>query len=160
MVDHTVQNLPPKILQGLTDALAQLPSDTEILAPEVVEKVLIGSIEDFDNAMLSELLEVFPGGPDEIEKLLNAEIAAVTNTPHNLPKVVRGMKGTTALISLVDPSGENLWVASLGDCQAGESALIFFCLSVHGKPVLLSPWHSTAGWSMGCISSECTSQWK
>jgi len=32
--------------------------------------------------------------------------------------VTRIMRGTTALITLVDPQRENLWVANLGDCQA------------------------------------------
>jgi hypothetical protein len=34
--------------------------------------------------------------------------------------VTRIMRGTTALIALLDPARENLWVANLGDCQASE----------------------------------------
>ena len=32
---------------------------------------------------------------------------------------IRCMRGSTAIIALVDPGGSNIWVANLGDCQAG-----------------------------------------
>jgi len=37
------------------------------------------------------------------------------------------MQGSTVLVSLVDPEGLNLWVCSLGDCQAGEFQRAVFC---------------------------------
>lgn len=41
--------------------------------------------------------------------------------PQFLKKARLCMYGTTALIALVDPDHQNLWVANVGDCQAGPS---------------------------------------
>ena len=41
----------------------------------------------------------------------------------NYKKARLCMYGTTALVALVDPEQENLWLANLGDCQASMSLL-------------------------------------
>jgi len=51
---------------------------------------------------------------DEIKRLINDH----SSGGENYAKVIRSICGTTALIGLVDPDKENLWVANLGDCQA------------------------------------------
>ena len=39
--------------------------------------------------------------------------------PRNLTAVTRCLQGSTVILTLTDPSRHNLWVANLGDCQAG-----------------------------------------
>jgi len=72
--------------------------------------------------------------------LSDAEIRAIINDidsgGKNLAKVLLCMRGSTCLISLVDPLRSNLWVASLGDCQA----------------VLGSK--TSAGWKSSVLSSD------
>lgn len=66
------------------------------------------------------LLSLFPEGVEAIQRMSDEEIQAIVvveGKPH--PKVVPAMSGTTALVALIDPE-RNLYVASLGDCQAGE----------------------------------------
>jgi len=66
---------------------------------------------------------MFPGGHDELSKLSDDEIKAVIHDSAaggpNHAKVARCMQGSTVLVSLIDPNRDNIWVASLGDCQAG-----------------------------------------
>jgi pyruvate dehydrogenase phosphatase len=45
-------------------------------------------------------------------------------SPEKSTAAKRCMHGTTLLIALLDPSRSNLWVASLGDCQAGKATPI------------------------------------
>ena len=58
-----------------------------------------------------------------LEKLSDEEIRSVINDKEhgwkNYRKAQLCMYGTTALVYLVNPQQENLWVANLGDCQAG-----------------------------------------
>lgn len=61
--------------------------------------------------------------PDEVSlaSLTDEQIKSTINGPSNPNNlaILRCMRGTTALVSLIDPKKENLWVASLGDSQAG-----------------------------------------
>lgn len=58
-----------------------------------------------------------------MEKYSDAQIKEIINDQHlggaNWRKARLCMYGTTALVALVDPDHINLWVANLGDCQAG-----------------------------------------
>lgn len=52
------------------------------------------------------------------------EVASIMNHPGagpNSQNILRCMQGSTALVTLVDPSSSQLWVANLGDCRAGKS---------------------------------------
>ena len=121
MADHTVQNLPSHVRDALEAFVKAGVQKENASYSSDISIVLSKAISEFDDASLAELQSLFPGGLEEIATLSDKEISNIVNSPENLPKVVRGMRGTTALLSLVDPSGENLWVASLGDCQAGKS---------------------------------------
>ncbi|KAH7922377.1 protein serine threonine phosphatase 2C [Leucogyrophana mollusca] len=118
-VDYIVDALPPMIRNGLSTAVSGAEGK---LPPIVVSNVLSQSISSFDDALTNDLLDLFPGGPDAVAKLSDDEIRAVINDHatggKNNAKVLRCMRGSTALVSLVDPQAQNLWVASLGDCQA------------------------------------------
>jgi pyruvate dehydrogenase phosphatase len=52
----------------------------------------------------------------EIKRLVNDDDRGGVNAG----VVERCKQGSTVLVALVDPGKENVWVASLGDCVAGE----------------------------------------
>jgi pyruvate dehydrogenase phosphatase len=91
-------------------------------------------IAAFDNAIAGDVLELFPGGIESLPGLTDEEIQVVVNdfavpgsngaggaggAGANYKKARLCLYGTTALVALVDPAHENLWVANLGDCEAG-----------------------------------------
>lgn len=77
----------------------------------------------FDDAIAADVLDLFPGGLDSLSDISDKQIQATINDLHrggdNYKKARLCMYGTTALVALVDPDHENLWLANLGDCQAG-----------------------------------------
>lgn len=83
-----------------------------------ISQLLEQAIIAFDDDIGKAFLDLFPG--NSIHDLSEEQIRAIVNDPAHVQKALRCMRGTTVLISLVDPSGENLWVASLGDCTASE----------------------------------------
>jgi pyruvate dehydrogenase phosphatase len=126
----------------------------------------VRAISEVDDAITRDIVGLFPAGPKyppselvgaglgglvpqirQIEELSDDQIDAIVNDMEsggvNNAKVLRGLRGSTALVSLVDPSGENLWVASLGDCQAG-SFYFSFVLHAFADFVIISKisaWH-------------------
>ena len=64
------------------------------------------------------------------------------------------MYGTTALVALVDPDHQNLWVANVGDCQAGRSPS-FLSLAHHltFPLVLVSP-NGPLGWKSELLTTN------
>lgn len=132
--------------------------------------MLTRAITAFDASIANDVLALFPGGLQAIEKLSDAEIRSVINdrvvpwipgdTKGNLVGKVKGkreemsnyqkvqlnMYGTTALIALVDPKGENLWVASVGDCQAGKPLSCVFIIFGSKHPLVLASRNSSGQW--------------
>lgn len=80
----------------------------------------------FDDAIANDVLDLF-GGLKGLDNFSDAEIRNIINDQHsggaNWKKARLCMYGTTALVALVDPDHTNLWVANLGDCQAGTYPL-------------------------------------
>jgi pyruvate dehydrogenase phosphatase len=126
-VDYLVASLPP-IVQGLL-AAALAAAHENTLPPSTVSDLLVEAISEVDDSITRNIMDLFPGGAEAIAQLSDEQIDAIVNDfesgGRNNAKVLRGMRGSTALVSLVDPEQENLWVASLGDCQAGEFFLSF-----------------------------------
>lgn len=58
---------------------------------------------------------------EEVDKIVAA----------NHEKLLLGMRGTTALVTLVDERRENLWLANTGDCEAGKPLLFQSCILLH-----------------------------
>ena len=81
---------------------------------------------------MNDVLALFPGGIHALMSLSDEEIRDIINDPYgdfeNSKKIQLCLHGTTALVALVDSARENLWIANLGDCQAGTSA---YCVVIH-----------------------------
>lgn len=91
--------------------------------PSSISSILSSQIIAFDDSIAQDIIDIFPGGVDALSSLSDDQIRSVINDNGPISaKVVRGMRGSTVLVALIDPGKERLWVASLGDCQAGESA--------------------------------------
>lgn len=123
-MEHAARHLPI-IVQELLHKLIPTP-DAPSPAPDIVSDMLSSRITAFDNAIAGDVLELFPGGIDSLPARTDEEIRAVLNdfagTGENYQRSRLCLYGTTALVALVDPAHENLWVANLGDCEAGTRA--------------------------------------
>ncbi|KAF9484447.1 protein serine/threonine phosphatase 2C [Pholiota conissans] len=137
VIVHTIHHLPPTPLnQGhaghetadyvaatlpgrVQDALEVLLSD-EGHPPDstAVGEMLKNTIAKLDHDIGAALLALFPDSV-ALEGMTDEHIRNIINVGRpNSDVVLRCMRGTTALVSLVDPKRENIWVASLGDCAA------------------------------------------
>ncbi|KAI0042841.1 protein serine/threonine phosphatase 2C [Auriscalpium vulgare] len=121
-VEHTAYHLPIIVTQFLQKAIPG-PS-APVPAPDTVADILSRAITSFDDAIAGDILALFPGGIASLAARSDEEIRAVINDFNaagvgaNYQKARLCMYGTTALVALVDPHHENLWVANLGDSDA------------------------------------------
>jgi len=116
-VDHTIEVLPLKVKAKLEELLDK--SENYHLPPNVVSSALQDAIVEFDDSTLADFAGLFPGGIRGTLDLSDEEIDKIINDGgENLRKVHNCMRGTTALIALIDPQGDNVWIANLGDCEA------------------------------------------
>ena len=123
---HIAANLPGQLQSALVDLLVGLEWKID---PGSISNLLSNVITSYDDSLTKDLYNIFPGGLEELSKLSDNEVKAVihdsaANGP-NHTKVARCMQGSTVLVSLIDPNHDNIWVASLGDCQAGMSYASF-----------------------------------
>ncbi|KAJ7362261.1 hypothetical protein DFH08DRAFT_321263 [Mycena albidolilacea] len=91
-----------------------------------VEAVMKDTIEEFDRSLLLPLLGLFDEGEDWSDpKWLNTETEVyprIGDPDKDDERYAAGMRatvGSTALIAFLDKQRKYLWVASLGDCDAG-----------------------------------------
>lgn len=93
--------------------------------PDHVSKVLTDAVVAFDDSIAQDFLNLVPDAQtiaqmtDDQLRILIDDLEA---SPDHNKLLNRCMHGSTALIALLDPPKHNLWVASLGDCQAGMSS--------------------------------------
>ena len=123
---HIAANLPAQLQSALASLLV---ASERRIDPDAVSNLLSRAVTSYDDSLTKDLYDIFPGGLEELRKLSDDEIKAVihdgaANGP-NHAKVARCMQGSTVLVSLIDPNRDNIWVASLGDCQAGMSLVSF-----------------------------------
>lgn len=125
-VDYLVEVLPGAIKTHLNSTLSN--SSENRPSPAAVSDILVAAISEVDDAITRDIMNLFPGGVEAITKMSGEEIDAIVNDFSsggvNNAKILRGLRGSTVLVSLVDPERENIWVASLGDCQAGNSFIL------------------------------------
>ncbi|KAJ7262317.1 phosphatase 2C-like domain-containing protein [Mycena haematopus] len=104
-VDHLVDRLPVVVHDALVAGIAAGPLDV----PELLRK----AIADVDERIGQDVLDLFPSG---LDGLSDDEISTIINDNGvNSAKVLRCMRGSTVLVAL--HAGDDVWVASLGDCQ-------------------------------------------
>lgn len=113
-VDYASQILPGQVKQRL--------EATPSRHPDRVAEVLTNAIVAFDDSIAQDFLRLVPD-PETTAQMTDAQLTtmihALESSPEHSASLKRCMHGTTALIALLDPLRQNLWVASLGDCQAG-----------------------------------------
>jgi pyruvate dehydrogenase phosphatase len=119
-VEHAAYHMPIIIRDFLREAFAQNPTTPR--SPAFISDLLSRSMTSFDEAIAGDVLDLFPGGLDSLSSLSDEHIRKTINDMYhggvNYKKARLCMYGTTALVALVDPEQENLWLANLGDCQA------------------------------------------
>ena len=129
---HIAANFPAQLRSSLTNLLA---ASRYKIDPVSISNLLSNAITSYDDSLTKDLYDIFPGGLKELKKLSDDEVKAVIHDSTagglNHAKVARCMQGSTVLVSLIDPNRDNIWVASLGDCQAGVS-LVSFSLCRNG----------------------------
>jgi pyruvate dehydrogenase phosphatase len=140
-VEHVAHQLPIIVRDSLREALKD--DTSKRLTPAFVSNLLSRCIISVDEAIASDVLNIFHGGIEGLSKYSDEEIRRKMNDPSdggaNFRKALLSMYGTTALVALVDPQQERLWIANLGDCQAGrwhiigESANKRACLPIYRK---------------------------
>ncbi|KAG6853369.1 hypothetical protein C0991_004928 [Blastosporella zonata] len=137
-VDYTLNALPAFVQGGLE----KLINSEKTLSVDDVSQLLVDAISSVDDKITKDVLELFPD-VTSFTDLSDDAIRAIINDKDlggkNATVIARCMRGTTVLVSLLDPGRSNLWVASLGDCQAA--------LGVHQpdgswETLLLSSFHN------------------
>jgi pyruvate dehydrogenase phosphatase len=115
-VDFVVETLPSMIKASLEAAV----SSSDTVPKSTIEEILVQCISGIDDRIKADFISFFPGGPEQISKLSDAEIKDTITDPetgNSYVQIMRARTGTTALVVLIDPQ-KCLHVASLGDCEA------------------------------------------
>lgn len=145
--------LPGLIHQSLVSILERQRAPS----PSLISDALSQAIADFDKNIGDALLRIFPDKLALMD-MQDEDVRSIINDGGPTSDVVlRCMRGSTALISITDPSNSNLWVASLGDSAASKygdidsSCLIDKYFSSH--------WYQRQSiWTMAIDHSEFTPQ--
>ena len=95
-----------------------------------VSGILSECITRFDHSITTDFTRMFPGGPAGLQSMSSTQIRHLF--PDRMPgpgsqdltAVTRCLQGSTVIMTLTDPSKHNLWIANLGDSQAGVLVLI------------------------------------
>ena len=81
-------------------------------------------MHNIDQTITSDFLALFPRELDAVSKLNPMHVKNLLNDKtresSGYHKTARAFGGTTALVTLVDPTRSKLWVANVGDCVAGR----------------------------------------
>lgn len=135
--------------QNLRDLFEAHPGVID--SAEVISAMLKNTITSLDEDITRKILEIFvppsaqspldlPTLQDEamkaLESMSDEEVMSAIGGGggDNQARLLRGMRGSTALVVLIAPQGfsghRGIWVASLGDCVAGEF-VPFMLMSYH-----------------------------
>ncbi|KAF9228818.1 protein serine/threonine phosphatase 2C [Gyrodon lividus] len=118
-VEHAAYHMPIIIREFLEDMTQR--HGGHIVPPPLIADMFSSAMRSFDDAIARDVLELFPGGLQSMMNMSDEKIYSILNDHtsggQNFKKARLCMYGTTALVALVDPDHENLWLANLGDCQ-------------------------------------------
>lgn len=122
-VEHASRTLPLMIRQALESLLRSFRGHG---FPAAVSGVLSDCITRFDQSITADFTRMFPGGPAGLRNMSSTQIRHLFQDnmlgSQNLTAVKRCLQGSTVTLTLTDPSKHSLWIANLGDCQAGVLA--------------------------------------
>lgn len=116
-VDYVVEHLPARVRNALHTTL-----ERGTASPASISRILGEAVTEVDRAITRDFQRLFPAGREEFVRLSDQQIASAMRSRNGgySKSVLRCMEGSTALLTLTDPSGTHLWVANLGDCRAGK----------------------------------------
>ncbi|KZT52146.1 protein serine/threonine phosphatase 2C [Calocera cornea HHB12733] len=116
--EHVSHALPSLIKQSLYTLLQEGTDDK----PGDIRRMLSQQIQSYDAGLAAAVKAIFPVeqlssmSEEEIDRLVNDHLYGGTGEIHD--KVLRCMRGTTAVIVLVDTKNGEMWTAGLGDSEA------------------------------------------
>jgi len=126
-VEHAFRTLPSMIKQALESLLRSFRGHGFSAA---ISGILSDCITRFDHSITNDFTRIFPGGPAALQGMSSTQIrhlfqARMSGGPgsQDLTAVARCLQGSTTIVTLTDPSKHNLWIANLGDSQAGMVGL-------------------------------------
>ncbi|KAG2354375.1 phosphatase 2C-like domain-containing protein [Suillus spraguei] len=118
-VEHVAHHMPIIVREHL-ELITRKHGD-RVVPPPLIADMFSMAIRAFDDAIANDVLELFPDGLSSLSRLSDLQIQEVLDDQlsggQNYTKARLCMYGTTALVALVDPDYQNLWLANLGDCQ-------------------------------------------
>jgi pyruvate dehydrogenase phosphatase len=129
-VEHALRTLPPMIKQALDPLLRSCRGHAGGLSSAAVSGMLSDCITRFDHSITTDFTRMFPGGPAGLQGMSGTQIRRLFQDrmsgpgSQDLTAVTRCLQGSTVIVTLTDPSKHNLWIANLGDSQAGALASI------------------------------------
>ncbi|THV00719.1 protein serine/threonine phosphatase 2C [Dendrothele bispora CBS 962.96] len=124
--EHASRTLPPLLASALLEALANVSgdhpdlesensaSDTSLHRVAAVEATLVTTFQQFDATLLKNVLDVISSKPSE--EWTKEEAVKMMELHKDV--VRKAITGTTALVGFLASNRRDLWVASLGDCEA------------------------------------------
>ncbi|QRV82244.1 protein phosphatase 2C [Ceratobasidium sp. AG-Ba] len=108
--DYTLKYFPDHLEAALS---ARMPED--------MSSALSNAFTSFDNQILDGVKTIFPN-PQALVSMSNEGLTSQINDQAsggvNYEKILLAMRGTTALVALLDEAHKNMWVAGAGDCRA------------------------------------------
>jgi pyruvate dehydrogenase phosphatase len=137
----------------IQNALAKVILHNHTPDASTISNVLTSTIASFDEDIGRALLALFPD-PEALAKLSDEEIREIINDGgSNSTTILRCMRGSTVLISLVNPSRTSLWTASLGDCAAGMTKCSMGD-NIYVHSLVLGTKEASGGWRTKVLSSS------
>lgn len=115
-----MQTLPSLVKDSLRSILDHR---LENLSPDTISQLLSDAFVHLDDSIRSDFLETIQGDAEHLDKITVAETQEILNggtNGWNRKLATRCTQGATAILALTNPEKNGLWIANLGDCQAGD----------------------------------------
>lgn len=120
-VDHAAHSIPAMVKHSLDAYLRSCARSP--FSVDHISTILADAVMRFDHTITSDFINLFPGGPSALQRMSDEQIRSIVDDRssggRNYTAAIKCLQGTTALLTLTDPSRSHLWIANLGDCQAG-----------------------------------------